>query len=258
MKVCLHGHSVTVVCTSDPGAAEDGKMERTRGLMRCFCSNTPAPTHPSDALCSPPNITVTDCPRAREREHKERSAAKTNEESEWVRESGDWNAAVKKKKEEGKRKADREDEEEKNWQSERDGIKTQLETVRRRNDEGRERTTQEQDEEKEEKGKTRKAERIRRIWKRLLLSKLNVWVLPCVCERDRERVKKKSAENFNPIQKNTLMDCSCFKRFWNLLPPCDGKLTGASKPNKSNYKANSSSTSVHLLWHLTALKKRWV
>ncbi len=84
MSAHLHGHSVTAVCNLDPGAAKGGEMEGMRGLMRCFCSNTPAPTHPSDALCLPPNITVTDRPRAREREHKERSAAKTNEESEWV------------------------------------------------------------------------------------------------------------------------------------------------------------------------------
>lgn len=157
MSTHLHGHSVTVVCYPDPGAAKDGKTEQTMWLMRCFCSNTPAPTHLSDAHCSPPNITVTDCPRAREREHKERSAAKTNEESKGVseleRESGDWNAAVKKKKEEEKIKADRVDEEEKNWQSERDGVKTQRETVRRRKDEGRGRKTQEGDEQEEGKGK---------------------------------------------------------------------------------------------------------
>lgn len=79
-----------------------------------------------------------------------------NEESKRVsereRESGDWNTAVKNKKEEGKIKADREDEEEKNWQSERDSIKTQRETVRRQKDEGRERKTEERDEEKEKKG----------------------------------------------------------------------------------------------------------
>lgn len=86
MSARLHGHSVTVMCNPDPGAAEDRKMERTRGLMCCFCSNAPASTHPSDVLCLPPNITVTDCPRTREREHKERSAAKMNEESKRVSE----------------------------------------------------------------------------------------------------------------------------------------------------------------------------
>lgn len=86
MSARLHGHSVTVMCNPDPGAAEDRKMERTRGLMCCFCSNAPASTHPSDALCLPPNITVTDCPRTREREHKERSAPKMNEESKRVSE----------------------------------------------------------------------------------------------------------------------------------------------------------------------------